>query len=72
LAGIIPGSMVEVIIIRIVTTPYRITLTIKGAQVLSEDERYGIGKALNREQGRLINKNVTQRGVTLFPKNKRN
>lgn len=26
----------------------------------------GIGKALNREQGRLINKNVTQRGVTLF------
>jgi hypothetical protein len=26
----------------------------------------GIGKALNREHGRLINKNVTQRGVTLF------
>lgn len=67
LAGIIPGSIVEVIITKIDTKICSTTETMRGAQILlSYMQSCFIGKAAKKEAGILIKINVNIRGLTLF------
>ena len=67
MAGIMPGSEVEVMTTNMVTKICIITETISGAHIsFSYSQSFFIGKAANKEAGKFINIKVNIKGLMLF------